>query len=80
VTTQCYTWRQRKGNSWRMTRNCRRRNYGGATDRKYTPRTIPTPALQRTPMDVPKIPNEQCLVNCQSVGYMKKREKEGTKK
>ena len=31
-------------------------------------------------MGVSKIPNEQCLMDCQSVGYKKKKEKKGTRR
>lgn len=40
-------------------------------DNIHTPQTI------HTPTDAPKISNEKCLTNCQSVGYAKKRKKEG---
>ena len=49
-------------------------------DCKHTPRIIPTPISQRRrrrSTNAPKIPNKQCLTDCQSVDYMKKREKEG---
>lgn len=52
-------------------------------DNKYTPRIISTLASRRRrkrPTDTPKILNEQCLTDCQSIDYTKKREKDKTKK